>query len=153
MKMSHDRIADPWGARTPYGAGGTWPTQVDTHLADAFAPEQEIDGRMVRVRGRAEDRVNRSRPGPKDLIGWQANHAADRLTCPLAREGDRLVEADWDTAMDRIVARITLLEHGDGNTASAPTTTASAPAGPHPVPATVGGPDAYAHSATEGVQP
>ena len=28
-------------------------------------------GRIVGVRGRAEDRVNRGRLGPKDLFGWQ----------------------------------------------------------------------------------
>ncbi|APE10807.1 hypothetical protein NXT08_12460 [Rhodococcus pyridinivorans] len=28
-----DRIADPWGSRTPYGRGQRWPTRVDTYLA------------------------------------------------------------------------------------------------------------------------
>ncbi len=31
------------------------------------------DERIVGVRGRAEDRVNHGRLGPKDLFGWQAN--------------------------------------------------------------------------------
>jgi hypothetical protein len=31
------------------------------------------DGRMVGVRGRADDRINHGRLGPKDLYGWQAN--------------------------------------------------------------------------------
>lgn len=31
-----DRIAEPWGTRTPYGPGDTWPTRVDTNLADGF---------------------------------------------------------------------------------------------------------------------
>jgi anaerobic selenocysteine-containing dehydrogenase len=62
-------------------------------------------GRMVGVRGRAGDRVNHGRLGPKGLFGWQANHAADRLTRPLVRDGGELVETDWDTAMDRIVRR------------------------------------------------
>ena len=34
------------------------------------------DGRIVGVRGRAEDRVNHGRLGPKDLFGWQANDSA-----------------------------------------------------------------------------
>jgi anaerobic selenocysteine-containing dehydrogenase len=42
-------------------------------------------GRIVGVRGRAEDRVNRGRLGPKDLFGWQANASPDRLTRPLVR--------------------------------------------------------------------
>ena len=27
-----DRIAEPWGGRTPYGQDQTWPTRVDTYL-------------------------------------------------------------------------------------------------------------------------
>jgi anaerobic selenocysteine-containing dehydrogenase len=120
-----DRIADPWGPGTPYGPGADWPVRVDTFL-DGVGPEQ-VDrwvrsacvlcsngcgldiavagGRMVGVRGRAGDRVNHGRLGPKGLFGWQANHAADRLTRPLVRDGGELVETDWDTAMDRIVRR------------------------------------------------
>ncbi|GAA0643810.1 hypothetical protein GCM10009535_21450 [Streptomyces thermocarboxydovorans] len=52
------------------------------------------EGRIAGVRGRAGDRVNRGRLGPKDLYGWQANHSADRLTRPLVRENGRLVETD-----------------------------------------------------------
>jgi len=37
---SRDRIAEPWGARTPYGPGGTWPTRVDTYLAAGVSAEQ-----------------------------------------------------------------------------------------------------------------
>ena len=62
-------------------------------------------GRVVGVRGRAGDRVNRGRLGPKDLFGWQANHSADRLTRPLVRDGSRLVECDWPTAMASVVER------------------------------------------------
>ena len=121
-----DRIAEPWGQRTPYGPGAAWPVRVDCFLEDGVTPEQ-VDrwvhsacvlcsngcgldiavagGRMVGVRGRAEDRVNRGRLGPKGLFGWQANHAADRLTRPLVRDGGELIETDWDTAMGRIVQR------------------------------------------------
>ncbi|MDT0265771.1 molybdopterin-dependent oxidoreductase [Streptomyces sp. DSM 44915] len=121
-----DSIADPWGARTPYGPGQRWPVRVDSHLA-AGTGEEDVqrwvpaasvlhsngdamdiavrDGRIVGVRGRARDRVNHGRLGPKDLFGWQANASPDRLTRPLVRDGGRLVPTDWDTAMDRIVAR------------------------------------------------
>ncbi len=61
------------------------------------------EGRIVGVRGRAGDRVNHGRVDPKDLFGWQANASPDRLTTPLIRSGGRLVETDWDTAMERIV--------------------------------------------------
>lgn len=55
--------------------------------------------------GRADDRVNHGRLDTKDVFGWQANNAADRLTTPLIRVGGELVETDWDTAMERIVSR------------------------------------------------
>lgn len=120
------RIANPWGGRTPYGPGEAWPVRVDAHLAEGVRPEDVerwvpsasilhsngdgIDiavagGRIVGVRGRGTDRVNHGRLDPKDLYGWQANHSPDRLTRPLVREGGRLVETDWDTAMGRVVAR------------------------------------------------
>ncbi|MFC7966429.1 molybdopterin-binding domain-containing protein [Streptomyces cinereoruber] len=64
------------------------------------------DGRMVGVRGRAADSVNRGRLGPKGLYGsWQWSRT-DRLTRPLVRDaGGELVESDWETAMGRVVER------------------------------------------------
>ncbi|MFL6186983.1 MAG: molybdopterin-dependent oxidoreductase, partial [Actinomycetes bacterium] len=121
-----NRIAEPWGQRAPYGPGAAWPVRTDTFLEDGVEREQVeawvpsacvlcsngcgldiavAGGRIVGVRGRADDRVNHGRLGPKGLFGWQANHAADRLTRPLVREGGELVETDWDTAMGRIVER------------------------------------------------
>ena len=119
-----DRIADPWGERTPYGAAQQWPSRVDTYLVDELIPDDvdrwvqsaavlhsngdalDIavkDGRMVGVRGREHDRVNRGRVDPKDLFGWQANASPDRLTTPLIRSNGRLVQTDWDTAMSAVV--------------------------------------------------
>ncbi|MFJ5776286.1 molybdopterin oxidoreductase family protein [Streptomyces sp. NPDC093094] len=138
MDPSVDRIAQPWGGRTPYGRDEPWPERVDTYLREDVEPGQVqrwvqaasllhsdgdamdiavVDGRMAGVRGRADDRVNRGRLGPKDLFGWQANASPDRLTGPLVREGGRLVECDWDTAMERVVARSRELleERGPGS--------------------------------------
>ncbi|MFC8012371.1 molybdopterin oxidoreductase family protein [Streptomyces cinereoruber] len=138
MESSVDRIADPWGGRVPHRRHEPWPARVDTHLAEGVEPDMVqrwvqaasilhsdgdamdiavVDGRMVGVRGRAVDRVNRGRLGPKDLFGWQANASPDRLTRPLVREGGRLVETDWDTAMDRVVSRSRALldERGPGS--------------------------------------
>jgi anaerobic selenocysteine-containing dehydrogenase len=132
-----DRIAQPWGTRTPYARGADWPVRVDTFLERGVEPEDverwvqsasilhsngdgiDIavkDGRIVGVRGRAEDRVNHGRLGPKDLYGWQANGSPDRLTRPLVRRDGELVETDWDTAMDVIVRRSKQLldERGPG---------------------------------------
>jgi anaerobic selenocysteine-containing dehydrogenase len=63
------------------------------------------DGRIVGVRGREGDRVNHGRLDPKDFYGWQANQSDDRLTRPLVRRRGRLVETDWETAMDAVAAR------------------------------------------------
>ena len=91
-----DRIKKPWGERTPFGAGETWPVRVDQFLKEGIS-EFEIDrwvqtasilhsngdaldiavkdGRIVGVRGRGVDRVNKGRVDPKDLFGWQANNS------------------------------------------------------------------------------
>ena len=120
-----DRIRDIWGARTPFASGTAWPERVDEFLVDGVAASEverwvrgacllcsngcglEIavrDGRMVGVRGRAEDRVNHGRLGPKGLYGWQGEQH-ERLTTPLIRQSGRLVETDWETAMSEVVAR------------------------------------------------
>ena len=116
-----DRVASPWGERTPYARGEEWPQRVDEHLVgepERWVPTASVlhsngdaydigvaGGRMVGVRGHAHDRVNRGRLGPKDLFGWQAMGSRDRLTRPLLRDGGGLRESDWDTAMDAIVTR------------------------------------------------
>ncbi|WP_203138023.1 molybdopterin oxidoreductase family protein [Microbacterium sp. JZ31] len=125
--MTVDRIADIWGTRTPFARGERWPVRVDTKLAEGLGSDDvdrwvqsacvlcsngcatDIavkDGRMVGVRGRAVDRVNHGRLGPKGLFGsWQGMTSDDRLTRPLIRQGGELIETDWDTAMNRIVER------------------------------------------------
>jgi anaerobic selenocysteine-containing dehydrogenase len=120
------RIEDPWGARTPYGAGEEWPARRDVQLA-AGIDEDDVerwvrsasllhsngdamdiavkDDRIAGVRGREDDRVNRGRLDPKDLFSWQANSSADRLTRPLVRRGGRLVKSEWEEAMSVLVDR------------------------------------------------
>jgi anaerobic selenocysteine-containing dehydrogenase len=120
-----DRVVDIWGTRTPHAAGGSWPARVDQFLVDGVA-ESDVEswvrgacllcsngcgvevavagGRIVGIRGRAEDRVNHGRMGPKGLYGWQGQQH-DRLTAPLIRQGGRLVETDWETAMSAVVER------------------------------------------------
>jgi ferredoxin-nitrate reductase len=119
------RIDDIWGARTPYTPGQAWPERSDLHLVDGLTPSDvdswvasacllcsngcglDIavkDGRMVGVRGRAGDRVNHGRLGPKGLHGWQGQ-LHDRLSRPMIRNGTSLVEASSDEAMDHITSR------------------------------------------------
>jgi len=132
------RIADPWGSRAPYGAGEEWPPREDLFLGDGLSPDEverwvqaasllhsngdamDIgvrNGRIIGVRGRVEDRVNRGRLDPKDLYGWQANNSPDRLRRPLIRSGSELVEADWETAMGMVADRTRHLldERGPGS--------------------------------------
>src|SRR5881392_2857656 len=137
-----ERTAEVWGGRTPFASGGEWPARVDEYLTEE--PERWVQsacvlcsngcgldigvrgGRIVGVRGRAQDRVNRGRLGPKGLFGWQANNSPDRLTEPLVRRQGRLQPASWDEAMDLVVENYYTLAlvvrggigtpHLDGNT-------------------------------------
>src|SRR5215203_1211616 len=119
-----DRIANLWGKRTPFGPGEEWPVRVDQILKEGIS-EADVDrwvqtasvlhsngdaldiavrsGRIVGVRGRVVDRVNKGRVDPKDLFGWQANNSEGRLKTPLVRKDGKLVEASWDEAMGRVV--------------------------------------------------
>ena len=121
LRRSRDSIQDIWGEQTPYAGEGQWPVRLDEVLdaepADWVQSACVLcsngcgldigvkDGRIVGVRGRAEDVVNRGRLGPKGLYGWRANHSPDRLTRPLIRSGGRLLEATWDEAMDLVTLR------------------------------------------------
>src|SRR3954452_4642818 len=112
-----DRVHDVWGERTPTARDDAWPTRVDHVLADGLA-ERDVDrwvrsacvlcsngcgcdiavkdGRMVGVRGRADDEVNHGRLGPKGLYAsWQGVANTDRLTTPLVRRDGTLAPASW----------------------------------------------------------
>ncbi|MGZ7066872.1 MAG: molybdopterin oxidoreductase family protein [Methanobacterium sp.] len=120
LRQTRNSVKDVWGERTPHKKG-EWPVRKDERLLDE--PDEWIqstcllcsndcgmdiavkDGKMVGVRGRVEDRVNKGRLGPKGLHGWVANHSPDRLTKPLIRKNGKLEEASWDEAMDLIVNR------------------------------------------------
>jgi anaerobic selenocysteine-containing dehydrogenase len=116
---TRDSIQDIWGERTPHH--GSWPIRVDERTAGAADHWVQsvcvlcsngcgLDigvsaGKIVGVRGRATDRVNHGRLGPKGLHAWEANGSADRLTTPLIRDAGSLRPASWDEAMTRIVER------------------------------------------------
>lgn len=113
MGETRNSIEDVWGQPTPYE--GDWPERVDERTTKR--PERWVQsacvlcsngcgldigvrgGKIVGVRGRAIDRVNKGRLGPKGLHGWEANASPDRLKRPLIRSGGKLREASWDEAM------------------------------------------------------
>lgn len=124
MKQTRNSVADIWGERTPY-YGDQWPERIDEKLLEE--PDHWVqsccvlctngcgldigvkDGRIVGVRGRADDRVSRGRLGPKGMNAWQANQSPDRLTRPLIREGIKpdapFREASWNEVLDLMVRR------------------------------------------------
>lgn len=120
-RASRDSIKDIWGPRTPYFGEGQWPARVDERVIEE--PERWVQSccvlcsngcgldigvkgdKIVGVRGRADDHVNRGRLGPKGLHGWVANNSKDRLTHPLIRRNGKLEKASWDEAMGLVVER------------------------------------------------
>jgi len=118
-RASRDAIEDIYGPRRPT-VDGHWPERVDERVTEQ--PDRWVqsacvlcsngcacdigvkDGKIVGVRGRKEDRVNKGRLGPKGLHGWVANNSPDRLTTPLIRRSNGQLEAaSWDEAMQLLV--------------------------------------------------
>ena len=116
---SRDSIEDIYGPRRPT-IDGYWPERVDervTEQPDKWAQSACVlcsngcacdigvkNGKIVGVRGRAVDRVNKGRLGPKGLHGWVANNSPDRLTTPLIRRSNGQLEpASWEEAMTLLV--------------------------------------------------
>jgi hypothetical protein len=61
-----DRIAEPWGTRTPYGAGEKWPRRRDSYLGEGLSLE-EVDSwvqtaSLLHSNGDAMDNEHRPRP-------------------------------------------------------------------------------------------
>ena len=121
MRQSRESVQDLWGDRTPFVGAEKWPERIDYRVTEE--PERWVqsacvlcsngcgmdigvnDNRIVGVRGRSSDVVNRGRLGPKGLNGWEANNSADRLTHPLIRRAGKFERASWDEAMDLVVTR------------------------------------------------
>lgn len=117
MAQDRDSVQDIWGQRTPYKH--EWPVRVDYNVEKD--PDNWVQsacllcsngcgmdigtsgGKIVGVRGRATDRVNKGRLGPKGLNTWVTNAHKDRLTHPMIRKNGKLERATWDEAMTLIV--------------------------------------------------
>lgn len=73
------------------------------------------DGKIVGIKGNGDHPINRGRLGPKGENQWYANNAPDRLTTPLIRNKEGILEpASWDDAMNLIAqkAKQTIKEKG-----------------------------------------
>jgi len=109
MSYMRDSINQIWGERTPYFE--EWSERIDERTidtADHWVQSACIlcsngcgvdiavkEGRVIGVRGRGDDHVNKGRLGPKGLHGWEANNSSDRLTSPLIRSDGKLRPATW----------------------------------------------------------
>ncbi|KDN87537.1 hypothetical protein [Kitasatospora cheerisanensis] len=125
MRRRPDRIAAPWDGRTPHGPGQSWPVRRDSRPADVLT-ERDVQrwapaASLPHSNGDARDVAVRDgrMVGARGGDGDRANRGRPGPECLYGRH------------------------------ANAPTTTASAPVDPGAVPATTGGPDAYAEQRTE----
>ena len=132
-----DRIAEPWGPRTPYGAGERWPVRVDRHLGPTVSHRRTSSGGCSRRRSctpTATRWTSRSRTAassacgagpstgsttagsiPKDLFGWQANALAGPADPAAgAARAASSSRPTGTTAMGRIVERSQELLDGPG---------------------------------------
>ncbi|GAA5947777.1 hypothetical protein JCM3775_003872 [Rhodotorula graminis] len=116
-----------WGDRQPFhGDDKPWDVRVDTVLTE---PEDQVknwvqsfcvlcsngcavdvavkDGELVGMKGRAVDRINKGRLGPKGMYGWVSMKAEDRLKTPQIRnvETGQLEPATWDEALSLMVEK------------------------------------------------
>jgi NADH-quinone oxidoreductase subunit G len=78
-------------------------------LADAMQSSVEVHtsrGKIVRVYGAENDDINEGWLSDRDRFQFTAFHSQERITTPLVRRGDSLVDATWIEAMDLIAARL-----------------------------------------------
>ncbi|GAA5868208.1 hypothetical protein JCM1840_006186 [Sporobolomyces johnsonii] len=124
---SRDSVKSLFGERMGYhGDEGEWDVRVDEVLVEKREDVEKWvqsacvmcsngcgmdvavkDGRIVGVRGRKEDRVNKGRLGPKGLHAWVSQQSKDRLTTPMIRskETGQLEPASWDDALNLMVKK------------------------------------------------
>ena len=130
---TRDSVEDIWGSRTGYK--GEWPSRIDVQYDEE--PEKWVqsacvmcsngcgmdigvkNGKIVGVRGREVDRVNKGRLGPKGMTAWKSLTHPDRLKYPMIRKNGKLERSTWDEAMNLIVEKTKdvqtrLTNHGIG---------------------------------------
>lgn len=61
-----------------------------------------LQGRVMRVVPREEESINEVWISDRDRYSYQGLYAADRLTAPMVRRGDRLEPVEWDAALEAV---------------------------------------------------
>ncbi len=80
---------------------------VCTYCGVGCSFDVETRGReILRIQPQSEGPANAISTCVKGKFGWDHINAADRLTVPLVRDGDRFREATWDEALDLIASRL-----------------------------------------------
>jgi hypothetical protein len=109
-----DRIAQPWGSRTPYGPGQEWPARVDGFLAEG----DPVEVASARGAVRARARISGIRPGvlfvPFHYGYWDVEAGAGR-----ERAANEMTVTDWDPVSKQPLfktsaARLRLVSPSDG---------------------------------------
>lgn len=105
-------IARPWEVRK------TRTTCGFCGLGCALVMEEK-DGRVVRVSSQYDLGTNEGNLCVKGRFGWPLVHSEKRLTRPLLKEGDRLMEVSWEKALDHVAARWSEIKRHSGGEALA----------------------------------
>jgi len=137
---TRDAAKDIYGPRQGYNGFGTWSQRIDENTiekpdkwvqsfcvmcsagcgCDIGVKGEGKEAKIVGVRGRAADRANKGRLGPKGMYSsWNAIGHEDRLKYPQIRKNGKLERASWEEAMSLIVSKSkqvidTLGNHGIG---------------------------------------
>ena len=73
------------------------------------------DGKIVRVRSIEDSVPNDGRLCIRGRFAYDFIHSSERLTKPLIRKNDSLVEASWDEALDLIVSKLNATKEKHGS--------------------------------------
>ena len=89
-------------------------------LYDAAHPRVEIhssQNEILRITGVDNDATNHGWLSDKDRFGFEYLRSDERLTTPLVRRSEVLVDIDWSEALDMVADRLDLIRQEDGGDA------------------------------------
>lgn len=104
--------ARPWDLKMVESSSGFDPAQPRLSI---HTSENEI----LRLVGVDSEPVNHGWLSDKDRFGFEYLRSEHRLTTPLVRRGDQMVEVDWPEALDMVANRLSLIVDESGGAAAA----------------------------------